>query len=250
MNEIESHLSKILKVTSNITRRKILTTLVQEGPTQVTDLAKYYDMNLNTVSKHTKLLEVVGLISRKKIGREHFIEANLEPIKEIDKWISNLRSIWEIQLDKLEKLLLEDYKMSELSLNSSHTSKAPIETKYNTWLNPTLLAKFMIAGEGMVVSKAETDPREGGRFSIIMVAGDQELPHDGEYKKLAPFTEIVFTWESPFSVDGSTVTLNFTKVDNGTNIDLFHKKFLDEGSRDSHLLGWESILGHFENAVS
>ncbi len=249
-NESDLHLSKILKVTSNITRRMILTTLVQEGPSRVTDLAKHYAMSLNAVSKHIKLLEAVGLISRKKIGREHYIEANLEPIKEIDKWFSNLRSIWVLQLEKLEKLILEDYKMSELSLNVSHTIKAAPETVYNAWLDPALLAKFMIAGEGMTISKAETDPREGGRFSIVMVAGDQELPHGGEYQKLDPFTKIIFTWESPFSVDESTVTLNFTKITDGTKIDLFHIKFVDEESRDNHLLGWESILGHLEKAVS
>ena len=104
----EKQLSKILKVTSNVTRRSILTTLVQEGPARVTDLAEHYAMSLNAVSKHIKALESAGLVSRKKIGREHFIEANLEPVKVIEKWFQDLRSIWEIRLEKLEKLLTEE----------------------------------------------------------------------------------------------------------------------------------------------
>ena len=246
----EDQLSKILKVTSNVTRRSILTTLVQEGPTRVTDLAEHYAMSLNAVSKHIKRLESAGLVSRRKIGREHFIEANLDPISEIDKWFQNLRSIWEIRLETLENLLMENNEMAELSLQVSRTIKAPIERVYNAWLNPTMLAQFMIGGEGMTVPRAEADPREGGRYTIIMARGDQELPHGGEYKKLNPYSEIIFTWDSPFSIEGSTVTLNFSEVNEGTQVDLEHVKFVDEESRDNHAMGWAAILAHLEGVLS
>jgi uncharacterized protein YndB with AHSA1/START domain/DNA-binding transcriptional ArsR family regulator len=246
----EQQLSLILKVTSNVTRRSILTTLVQEGPTRVTDLAEHYAMSLNAVSKHIKALEAAGLVSRKKLGREHFIEANLEPIKAIDKWFQDLRSIWEIRLERLGKLLEEEIEMLELSVRVSRTIKAPIEAVYNAWLNPTMLARFMLPGEGMSVPRAESDAREGGRFSIIMKAGDQELPHGGEYQKLDPFSKIIFSWESPYSVEGSTVTLTFTEVDEGTHVELVHVKFLDEESRGSHEVGWVAILTQLDTLLS
>ncbi|MDX1415082.1 MAG: metalloregulator ArsR/SmtB family transcription factor, partial [Candidatus Promineifilaceae bacterium] len=104
----EQQLSLILKVTSHATRRSILTTLVQEGPTRVTDLAAHYALSLNAVSKHIKALEHAGLVSRKKFGREHFIEANLEPISAIDDWFQKLRSIWEIRLERLDELLQKE----------------------------------------------------------------------------------------------------------------------------------------------
>jgi uncharacterized protein YndB with AHSA1/START domain/predicted transcriptional regulator len=246
----EQQLSTILKVTSNITRRSILTTLVQEGPTRVTSLADRYAMSLNAVSKHIKVLESAGLVSRKKVGREHLIGADLESMAVVDKWFRELRSIWEIRLERLEKLLVEEIQMSELSLAVSRTINAPIETTYNAWLDPTMLAEFMIAGEGMTVPRAEADAREGGKFSIIMAMGDQELPHGGEYQKLDPYSQIIFTWESPFSVPGSTVTLNFREVDEGTNIELLHVKFLDEESRDSHEQGWAAILAQLDTVSS
>lgn len=249
-SEDERQLSLILRVSSNVTRRSILTTLVQEGPTRVTDLAEHYAMSLNAVSKHIKVLESAGLVSRKKYGREHLIEANLEPVTAIDKWFQELRSIWEIRLERLENLLGEEIDMSELSLTVSRTIKAPIESVYNAWLNPALLAKFMIPGEGMSVPSVETDAHEGGRFSIIMAAGDRELPHGGVYQKLDPFSTIIFTWESPFSTDGSTVTLNFSEVDEGTHIELIHVKFLDEESRDSHEAGWGAILTQLEAVLT
>lgn len=101
-------LSLILKAVSDSTRRSILTTLVQQGPTRVTDLANHFDMSLNAVSKHIKVLESASLVSRKTMGRVHLIEANLEPVNEIDRWFQNLRSIWDLRLDKLEKLLKKE----------------------------------------------------------------------------------------------------------------------------------------------
>lgn len=101
-------LSLTLKAVSDSTRRSILTTLVQEGPTRVTDLANHYDMSLNAVSKHIKVLENASLVSRKILSRVHLIEANLEPVNEIDRWFRDLRSIWDLRLDKLEQLLKEE----------------------------------------------------------------------------------------------------------------------------------------------
>ncbi len=107
---IEKKLSNILKAVSDPTRRSILTTLVQEGATRVTDISEHFEMSLNAVSKHIKVLETAGLITRKTHGRIHLIEANLTPVAEIDKWFQNLRSIWDLRLDKLEEILSKETK--------------------------------------------------------------------------------------------------------------------------------------------
>lgn len=245
----ERQLSMLLKVTSNVTRRSILTTLAQEGPTRVSDLAKRYAMSLNAVSKHIKALEKAGLVVRQKIGREHFIEIHLEPVKEIDRWFQTLRSIWDLRLETLENLLTEENEMAELSLRVARTIKAPIEAVYNAWLNPSTLAKFMMPGEGMTVPKVENEVREGGRFLIVMATPEQELSHQGEYQQLQPFSKIVFSWESPYSADGSTVTLNFSEVDEGTHVELVHVKFVNEESRDGHEAGWAAILAQLDAVV-
>lgn len=107
-HNVDQKLSKILKAVSDPTRRSLLTALVQEGPTCVTNLAKHYEMSLNAVSKHIKVLESAYLIKRKTLGRIHLIEANISAVDEIDKWFNNLRSIWDMRLDKLEKILPEE----------------------------------------------------------------------------------------------------------------------------------------------
>ena len=57
-------LTLVLKSVSDPTRRAILTKLVQEGYIRVTDIAAYFDMSLNSVSKHIKVLEAAGLVNR------------------------------------------------------------------------------------------------------------------------------------------------------------------------------------------
>jgi DNA-binding transcriptional ArsR family regulator len=99
-------LSRILKAAGDTTRRQILTLLVQEGPMRVTALAAHFDMSLNSVSKHIKVLEEAGIVTRKTIGREHLIAAELEPLKLTEKWFAELKSIWELRLAALDQLLV------------------------------------------------------------------------------------------------------------------------------------------------
>jgi DNA-binding transcriptional ArsR family regulator len=98
-------LSAILKAASDPTRRAILTLLAQHGPTRVTDLAQQFDISLNSVSKHIKVLERAGLVSRHTEWREHLIEADLARLAVIDRWFRDLRSIWDMRLEALDTLL-------------------------------------------------------------------------------------------------------------------------------------------------
>ena len=109
----EQKLSEVLKAVSDTTRRALLTQLVQQGPTRVTDLATYYDMSLNAISKHIKVLENAGLVLRKTVGRTHWIEANLSPINEVEDWFNTLKSIWELRLERLDEILREEDKNHE-----------------------------------------------------------------------------------------------------------------------------------------
>ena len=98
-------ISTLLKAVSDSTRRALLTQLCQQGPSRVTDLANVYNMSLNAISKHIKVLEKAGLVSRKTIGRSHWIEADLKQVAVIESWFSELKSIWALRLDKLDELV-------------------------------------------------------------------------------------------------------------------------------------------------
>ena len=105
----EQMISTAFKSLSDPTRRSLLMRLSQEGPCRVTDLADLYDMSLNAISKHIKVLERSELVKRRTIGRTHLIEADLTRIKLIEEWLSDLKSIWELRINKLaETLQLEN----------------------------------------------------------------------------------------------------------------------------------------------
>jgi len=101
-------LTAILKAASDPTRRAILTLLAQHGPLRVTDLAGHFDMSLNSVSKHVKVLETAGLVSRRTEWREHLIEVRIEPLSAVDDWFAELRSIWALRLEALDELITKE----------------------------------------------------------------------------------------------------------------------------------------------
>ena len=139
--------------------------------------------------------------------------------------------------------------MTDLTLTVERNIAASPAVVFAAWLDPALLARFMTPGPGMTVPRAETDPRVGGRFDIVMKAGDQEIPHWGVYSEITPNSRLSFTWQSPFSVDDSEVTIDFTPDGDGTHVRLAHVKFVDAASRDNHRGGWVSILDALAQAA-
>lgn len=86
------------------TRRAILARLC-EGEASVNDLAAPFDMSLPAVSKHLKVLEKAGLISR---GREaQWRPARLEPLgmKGVAEWLEHYRRYWDASFDRLDAYL-------------------------------------------------------------------------------------------------------------------------------------------------
>ena len=101
----DKKLSELLKAVSDGTRRSLLTMLCQQGETRVTDLAQVFDLSLNAVSKHIKVLEKTGLVKRRTLGRTHWIAADLTQTADIEDWFKSLKSIWALRLDSLNTLL-------------------------------------------------------------------------------------------------------------------------------------------------
>lgn len=141
--------------------------------------------------------------------------------------------------------------MSELELTISRTIPASREKVFNAWLSPKTLAQFMTTPMGGTAqSKVTNDPVKGGRFSIVMMNEDKEIPHAGTYLAIDPHSHLSFTWESPYSLDDSVVTIDLTEVDAGTTeLTLRHVKFRSEQARDGHREGWTAIVGQLANVL-
>ena len=137
----------------------------------------------------------------------------------------------------------------ELALEVSRVIDAPKKRLFDAWLDPQMLARFMTPADGVTVPEAKTDPKEGGRYLIVMRTPERDLPHSGTYRTISPHDRIVFTWESEFSRDDSEVTLTFDDTEGGTRVTLRHVRFLGEEMRDNHEKGWREILDALASAV-
>ncbi len=93
-------------------RRAILKRLAF-GEARVTDLARPFAVSLNSISKHIKLLERAGLVVRNRVGREHFLRFEPEPLKMIVQWISDQEAFWKSRLKALDKLLTDEDEQQE-----------------------------------------------------------------------------------------------------------------------------------------
>jgi DNA-binding transcriptional ArsR family regulator len=92
--------SPVWTALSDPTRRAIVQRLTR-GPTRVTDLAAPFDMSLNAVSKHIKVLEAAHLVRRIRHGREHVLELDPVPLREVSRWASEMERFWSERLDRV-----------------------------------------------------------------------------------------------------------------------------------------------------
>ena len=88
------------------TRRAILIRLMQ-SEARVTELAEPFDISLNAVSKHLRVLERAQLIRRTIKGRDHYLSVNIEPLQEAAEWIETYQQFWEKRMDALEIFLVK-----------------------------------------------------------------------------------------------------------------------------------------------
>ena len=142
--------------------------------------------------------------------------------------------------------------MSELELTVSRTIPASREAVFNAWLSPKILARFMATPmQGNKPTRVNNDPVKGGRFSIVMINGDKEIPHAGTYLEISPHSRLIFTWESPYSLDDSVVTIDLTEPEPGkTDLKLRHVKFRSEEARDGHKEGWTAIIDNLAKTLA
>lgn len=106
-------LSTTFAALADPTRRAILARLAS-GEASVTELARPFKMSQPAVSKHLKVLERAGLVTR---GREaQWRPARLEaaPLRDVADWVEQYRRLWEARLDRLDDYL-RDLQMKEKS---------------------------------------------------------------------------------------------------------------------------------------
>ena len=100
-------LDQVYGAIASPTRRAILTVLAA-GEVSVGQLAERFPVSFNAVSKHVKVLERAGLVSRRVRGREHRLRLRPEALREAARWLARQRAFWDSRLDALDALLRDD----------------------------------------------------------------------------------------------------------------------------------------------
>lgn len=99
-------LDTVLAALADPTRRAIVSRLAR-GEASVMELAEPFDMSQPAISKHLKVLERAGLISRGRDAQRRPCRLEARPLKEVADWVGDYRRFWEESFERLDALLDE-----------------------------------------------------------------------------------------------------------------------------------------------
>lgn len=105
---MQDHLSQTFSALADPTRRAILAHL-SHGEANVSDLAKPFlkEMSLPAVTKHLKVLEKAGLVTKTKDAQYRSCKINPAPLEDATNWMEQYRQMWEESFDRLDEYLKE-----------------------------------------------------------------------------------------------------------------------------------------------
>lgn len=122
---------------------------------------------------------------------------------------------------------------------------APPEAVFEAWSNPESMAEWMCPGPDMSHATVEVDFRIGGGFRIVM-HGERDYVHHGEYLTIEPPRRIVFTWVSewlPANQAATKVSVSIEPLDSArSRLVLVHDELPDTDAYEGHVDGWATIL--------
>lgn len=94
----------IFQAIADPTRRAIITLIALQAMTP-NAIADNFNTTRQSVSKHLRILTECEIVKQEYKGREIYYSLEIEKIKEIDKWIDQLRKTWETRFNQLDKVL-------------------------------------------------------------------------------------------------------------------------------------------------
>jgi DNA-binding transcriptional ArsR family regulator len=97
-------LNRAFAALADPTRRAIVARLAS-GEATVNELAEPFDMTQPSISKHLKVLERAGLVSRSRNAQTRPCRLEAAPLKEVAQWVEVYRNLWEESFDRLDTFL-------------------------------------------------------------------------------------------------------------------------------------------------
>ncbi len=115
-------LSVIFAALADPTRRAILARLA-EGDATVSELAEPFSISLPAISRHLKVLERAGLISRSRTAQWRSSSLNAEPLQEATAWMERYRQFWDANFERLDAHLRRIQQAQSASTDQQSTTK-------------------------------------------------------------------------------------------------------------------------------
>ena len=187
------------------------------------ELAEPFPVTVQAVSKHLKVLEHAGLITRGRTAQWRPARLRARPLGDATSWLSEYRRFWEQRFDRLDDHLQTittttrgEPAMSDATppegVVSAHSDAegilivrvfdAPRELVFKAWTEAERFAEwFGEHGSEIPLDKVDMDPRPGGEWHATMYHGPDriEIPFFGEFLEVVEPERIVMTIESPAS---------------------------------------------------
>jgi DNA-binding transcriptional ArsR family regulator len=101
---VRDPLSLVFAALADPTRRAMLTRL-RRGPATVAEIGEPFDMTGPAVSKHLRVLERAGLVTRGRVAQSRPATLQAEPLKNVAEWTEEFREFWEQRYDRLDDYL-------------------------------------------------------------------------------------------------------------------------------------------------
>lgn len=124
--EEDERLDEVFAALANSTRRRMLARLA-EGEATVNELAEPFDVALPSISKHLKVLERAGLVTRGR--REQFRPCTIDatPLRAVASWADQYREIWDARFDRMDSYLGQ-ISPDQTGVDQAGTDARPQET--------------------------------------------------------------------------------------------------------------------------
>lgn len=138
---------------------------------------------------------------------------------------------------------------AEYSVTVRREIAAPAEELFDAWLDEESFGSWFRPGN-IRQTRAETDPREGGLFRIVMGTEESSVVASGTYHEIDRPHRLRFTWSSRDTrFQETTVTVTFQPSSHGTVVQVHQVGLPDEKARDAHDKGWSDILRELGHVV-
>jgi uncharacterized protein YndB with AHSA1/START domain/DNA-binding MarR family transcriptional regulator len=228
-------------------RRTMLDRLAHE-PLSISELAEGAGMTFAAVSKHLRVLEGAGLVTRRVAGREHRFAAIPGGLDRAVDWIAAHSSAWQQSLEQLKKLVEEEVRASLIAAAEVLIDAAP-DRVFAAWCDQRTARKFLCVGDPDQ-GEARIDARVGGEIFVVMAERATRILHRGEFLVVDPPRRLMFTWLSqPTALRLTVVAVEFEAQGRGTRVSLRHEGFTDADTAQAHAGGWNGILQALGKAV-